>query len=230
MTLSISGTTITLNTEYTFPAAGGGALQTYNMTMMRTLDSTSAICVFYNSSANTYVVGMDVAGTVVTIGTETDLSAKIGTTWNPPWKEDYAQLSILDSTKVIFACGTSLIGSEGGAIVLEKTGTTINDGAFFDYVAPFGTGGFNITVAGLSSTQAIASFQDDLSANYLNYHTVLTISGVTITGHGTHINTQAVSGLDYDQTYKVSDGKVIHIGYDYDGGTDVAKVLVAPTA
>ena len=151
-TLSISGTTITVNAEVT----NGTVSQ---IVSVRALTSTTALAV-YNAAA----VVISVAGTVPSFGTP----ASIGLSAN------YRSLALLSSTKaIVLYDGTS---SYPTANVISVSGTTVTVGSAL-VIQSVATGQLT-SVIGLSETTAVAEVTG--AANILQL-IPLTISGTTVT-------------------------------------------------
>lgn len=164
-TLSISGTTITVNAEVTNVAVS-------QIISVRALTSTTALAVF-----NADAVVISVAGTVPSFGTP----ASIGLSAN------YRSLSILSSTKaIVLYDGTS---SYPTANVISVSGTTVTVGSAL-VIQSVATNQLT-SVIGLSATTAIAEITG--AANVIQV-VPLTISGSTVTaGTVTSLTTATIS-------------------------------------
>ena len=162
--LDVSGSSITAGTPAVFESAA-----TY-YTSVTMLTSTKAI-VTYNDGGNggygTSVI-LDVSGSSITAGTPVVFeSANIG----------LQSVAALSSTKAIVAYSDVANASYGTSCILDVSGSTITVGT----AVVFESANANyISVAMLTSTKAIATYQDNGNGNY-GTSCILDVSGSSIT-------------------------------------------------
>lgn len=167
-TLSISGTTITVNAEATVDNTEGTAVSRGGIVR---LTDTSALAVIQNSTSSevTKAVVLTVSGTTITVNTLLTLASS---------KNEFA-VAGLDSTNVMIAYrhGVSL---SHRARILSISGTTVTENSETNYKSADAES--NPKIAAFDSSNVIAVYENNGDSS-TPYGVILSVSGTTITAN-----------------------------------------------
>jgi hypothetical protein len=162
--LSISGTTISAGTPVVFESASTSYISA------TTLSSTSVLVAYKdggNSSYGTSII-LSISGTTITPGTPVVFESA-GT--------QYISATTLSSESVLVAYQDAGALWHGMSVVLSISGTTITPGTPVKFNE---ANTIHISATTLSSTAALITYGDGVSAQYYGKTRVLSISGTTI--------------------------------------------------
>jgi len=174
--LDVSGSTITAGTAVVFESANTSYI---SVTM---LTSTKAIVAYQDNGNSSYGTAciLDVSGSTITAGTAVVFESAITL---------YTSVTMLTSTKAIVAYRDNGNSSYGTTCILDVSGSTITAGT--PVVFESATTNY-ISVAMLTSTKAIVTYQDDGNSSYGTSAIIDTETALYVTDQ--HVS--AISGAD----------------------------------
>ena len=174
--LDVSGSTITAGTPVVFESA------TTNYISVAMLTSTKAIVAYRDDGNSSYGTAciLDVSGSTITAGTAVVFESA---------STLYTSVTMLTSTKAIVAYRDNGNSSYGTTCILDVSGSTITAGT--PVVFESATTNY-ISVAMLTSTKAIVTYQDDGNSDYGTSAIIDTETALYVTDQ--HVS--AISGAD----------------------------------
>ena len=185
--VSISGSTITVNTAATYTlAASISSAQVFEW-----LPSGGAVF-GWSDGTNNKIIGMSVSGTTVTIGTETTAFTPSGS---------HSMFGIAVSNTIVLAVGLS---TTGGFIAYSLSGSTLTAGTRVNFTAS-GIDNLKKFMKLTDSTFFFGAYSSGMSSAVVG---VISLSGTTITKYES-ANLASASNQGLYDAIKISDTKVL---------------------